>query len=127
MEQRRLRKHQAQKRTLVVCRDYRRIFAATPGGRATLANLKQAVSVQTARFAEQERCRIDQKAAADRCRNARRMLYVGLRYLSVVSDVVARRDRDSVPAFAKPAWTSDAALIARAEAILGTVSPREEL
>src|SRR5260221_596557 len=51
MEERRRRKHQAQTRALVVCRDYRRIFAATPGGRALLARLKQAVSVQDSPFA----------------------------------------------------------------------------
>src|SRR5260370_15239031 len=125
MEQRRLRKHQAQTRALVVCRDYRRIFAATPGGRTVLATLTRAVSDQNARFAEQERCRIEQKAAADRGRTARRMLYVGLRYVAVVSRIVKRED-GTVMAFEKPAWMSDEALLARAEAILPFASPHEE-
>ena len=125
MEQRRLRKHQAQKRALVVCRDYRRIFAAAPGGRTMLATITQAVSVQDARFAEQERCRIEQKAAADRGRKARRFLYVGLRHVAVVSRRVKRED-GTVQAFEKPAWMSDEALLARAEAILSVASPHEE-
>ena len=126
MEQCRLRTHQAQKRTLVVFRDYRRIFAATLGGRAMLAALKRAVSAQTSRYAAQEQYRIDQKTAADRGRKARRSLYVGLRHVAVVSRVVTRED-DRVPVFDKPAWTSDATLIALAEAVVGAVSPHEEL
>src|SRR5579862_2714394 len=98
MEQRRLRRHQAQKRTLVICRDSRRIFATTPGGRTTLAALKRAVSAQTARHAAQEQCRIDQKTAAGRGRKARRALYVGLRYVAVVSAPVNRAN-GTVPAF----------------------------
>jgi hypothetical protein len=111
-------------RTLAECRHYRRIFAVTPGGRATLANLKQAVSVQTAQFAEQERCRSSRKTAADRGRNARRMLYVGLRYVAAVSRRV-QREHGTV-AFEKPSWVSDETLLARAEAIVSAVSPDEE-
>src|SRR5258708_2633395 len=126
MEQRGRRKHQAQKRALAVCRDLRRFFGAAQDGRTMVATLKRAVAIQAARHKVQEQCRIDQKMASDRGRKARRFLYVGLRYVAVVSELASRTD-DRVPAFDKPAWTSDAALIARAEVMLGVASAHEEL
>src|SRR5215471_5763112 len=114
MEQRRQRKHRAHRRTLVACRAHRRFFDRTPGGRDTLEALKRALAAQSSRWAAQERCRINQRAAADRGRKARRALYVGLRYLAAVSRLVARKDSTAQPLEA-PSWTSDASLLAQAE------------
>jgi len=126
MEQRRRRKYQAQKRALVVCRDLRRFFGVAPGGRHAVTTLEHAVAVQAARHRTQEQCRLDQKTAADRGRTARRFLYVGLSFVAVVSRRV-RDAIDTVPVFDMPAWTSDAVLIARAEAMVGVASAHEEL
>src|SRR5258708_3367358 len=103
MEQRRRRKHQAQKRALAACRYLRRFFGAGEDGRTMGATVKGGVAVQAAGHKGQEQCRIDQKMASDRGRKARRFLYVGLRYVAVVSELASRTD-DRVPAFDKPAW-----------------------
>jgi len=126
MEKRRRRKHSAHKRVLVVCRDHRSFFQATPGGRTTLAKLERAVAVVVDWSRRQARCRIEQRAASNRCRKARRTLYRGLAHVAKVSRFVARGD-DTVSAFERTSWTTDDDLIARAEAILEAVSLHEAL
>ncbi|HYM23480.1 MAG TPA: hypothetical protein VEU08_09735 [Vicinamibacterales bacterium] len=125
MEQRRLRKHRAQTRALAVCLGLRGVFGSA-AGMTTVARLKRAVATQAARHADQERCRMQQKAAADRGRKARRMLYVGLRHVAHVSRVVHRKD-DRVASIEPPSWMDDDGLIGRAEAILDAVRPHEAL
>ena len=125
MEQRRLRKHRAQTRALTVCLGLRGVFASA-AGTTTVARLKRAVATQAARHADQERCRMQRKAAADRGRKARRMLYVGLRHVAKVSRVVHRRD-GRVSTIEPPSWMDDDALIARAEVILEAAGAHEAL
>jgi len=126
MEQRRRRKHSAHKRVLVVCRDHRAFFEATPGGRATLASLERAVAVVGDRSRRQVRCRFEQRGASNRCRAARRTLYRGLAFVAAVSVRVARLD-PAVSAFGRTSWTTDDELIARSEAILEAASSHEAL
>jgi hypothetical protein len=125
MEQRRLRKHRAQTRALAVCLNLRGVFGSA-AGTLTVARLKRAVATQAARHTEQERCRMQRKAAADRGRNARRMLYVGLRHVAWVSRAVNRKD-DRVARIEPPSWMDDEGLIARADTILDAVRPHEAL
>ena len=110
----------------MLCDDHRAFFEATPGGRTTLAKLERAVAVVVERRRRQARCRIEQKAAADRCRKARRTLYRGLAHVARISRVVARFE-EAVEAFKRTSWTTDDDLIARAEAILAAASLHEAL
>ena len=126
MEQRRRRKHTAQKRVLVVCRDQRGFFQTTPAGRTSLAKLERAVAVVVERSRKQTRCRIEQRAASNRCRKARRTLYQGLKHVANVSVHVARLDA-SVSVFPRTSWTTDDDLIARADVILAAAFTHEEL
>src|SRR5260221_2783009 len=126
MEQRRRRKHGAQKRVVVVCRDHRSFFQTTPGGRKTLAKLERAVAVVVEKSRKQARCRIEQRAASNRCRTARRTLYRGLAHVAKVSRVVARVDA-SVMELERTSWTTDDDLVTRAEAMLAEVSAHEAL
>ena len=126
MEQRRRRKHGAHKRVLVVCRDHRSFLEATPGGRTTLARLERAVAVVVDRSRRQARCRIEQRAASNRSRKARRTLYRGLAHVAKVSRIVARIDT-SATELERTSWTTDDDLVARAEAVLAAASAHEAL
>jgi len=72
---------------------------------------------EAARFTDQESCRMQRRAAVERCRKARRTLYVGVRLITTVIRIMTgalRVDTTRV--------TNDEQLIARVEALVACAS-----
>jgi len=117
MDKRRGRKHNGQKRALVVCNSHLPFLQTMPGGMRNVSKLGQAVDDQAADFKSQEKCRIDERAAADRNGAARVTIYRLVRNVEVVSNRMPAQS--GTPAFGTTDQrVKDDAMIARAEAIL---------
>jgi len=121
MDKRRRRKHQAHKGALVVVNEHRPYLEATPGGRNVVGMLDRTVRRQAARFSDQEGCRMQRRAAVERCRKARRMLHAGLRLITTVIRIV-----NGSPRVTGARITNDVQLIARVDSVLAAAASQAD-
>ena len=126
MDQYKRRKHNADKRALVVCVAHRTFFDASEGGAKNVVKLERSVALVETQFLAQENCRIEMRAAIERCRKARGTLRKGMKHVARVSTQVTPGNGVSTVLDAPPV-TNDDDLLARSDAIHAAASAEADV